>query len=571
MRIPSIAPSGGQDLAPHDVINAQTSLLETLGHVLTIRSKRVIVLVGLAGEQTLDANAGGQLDVHLHNLTQLLCNLSGGLSQRERLSRINVEEDANKDNRQDHVQLLLRKDTLGVLLRLERKVEHPRDKVRVCNVTHVTHDINLLLARERVRLFIQKHLGRCRVERLNRVAPGIIVQQTTHALALLCVQRCVTRQHEATTTLAHEVLEALLPADTVLGLVFQDVLSRLVAHDIDACGCGCRTAEVETIHALQVGENLVVLCGDDHGVVGVDRVTLEVLRECTQEELIEDAAMVDVEVVVNLLVTPVGQVAGMVVNSVVPVTTNKSHSIREDHSGDCILSYALRPKCFRNSFRPAKFHLRPRMMPSISMGFIIRGTLRPPKAPPGCSIAVASASTSSSSLNLPSGPLLKPPKVRSEGSSATVASNALRALIMVCSAALRKVLGADRDTHLLARIKSPSRVNTVQVDNVAHVVDESDVDVQSTRDQSGGLEQLLITLLPRGSSSPSVEMSARLAEATTFVDVGEVSRDVIVETVEHDEDDGNTGRVADETLVSEAIGLELAILECSDRVAVFHG
>jgi hypothetical protein len=44
-----------------------------------------------------------------------------------------------------------------------------------------------------------------------------------------------------------------------------------------------------------------------------------------------------------------------------------------------------------------------------------------------------------------------------------------------------------------------------------------------------------------------------------------------VEAVEHDEKNGYTGGVADETLVSEAIGLELAVLECSDRVAVFLG
>jgi hypothetical protein len=39
-----------------------------------------------------------------------------------------------------------------------------------------------------------------------------------------------------------------------------------------------------------------------------------------------------------------------------------------------------------------------------------------------------------------------------------------------------------------------------------------------------------------------------------------------VEAVEHDEQDAHARRVADQTLVGEGVGLELAVLEGTDRV-----
>ena len=88
-------------------------------------------------------------------------------------------------------------------------------------------------------------------------------------------------------------------------------------------------------------------------------------------------------------------------------------------------SYGLSPKCLRNSFKPATFHLRPCRIPRISTGFMDWGTFLPPNAPAQSSMASAMQFTSSSSLKKPLGPRLKPPKTRSDGSSAVTVSQHL--------------------------------------------------------------------------------------------------------------------------------------------------
>ena len=141
-----------QDLTPDNILRTQARLLQPLRHILTISRQRIIILIRLASEKSLDTNAIRQLDIHLNNTTKFLRNLSRTLSKRETLGRINVKEDADKDDSENHVQLLLGEHTLWILTRLEGQVKHPRDKVRVRNVTHVPYNINLHLPRKSVRL-----------------------------------------------------------------------------------------------------------------------------------------------------------------------------------------------------------------------------------------------------------------------------------------------------------------------------------------------------------------------------------------------------------------------------------
>ena len=53
-------------------------------------------------------------------------------------------------------------------------------------------------------------------------------------------------------------------------------------------------------------------------------------------------------------------------------------------------------------------------------------------------------------------------------------------------------------------------------------------------------------------------------ESTALVDVCEVRGDMIMKAIEHDEKDRNTGWIADETLISETIRLQLTVFEGSD-------
>lgn len=68
--------------------------------------------------------------------------------------------------------------------------------------------------------------------------------------------------------------------------------------------------------STKVLHNVPVLAGDCHGVVGVNRIGLEPVRERSCDQLVEHAALVDVEVISGLVVSPVSQVPGVVVDLV---------------------------------------------------------------------------------------------------------------------------------------------------------------------------------------------------------------------------------------------------------------
>ena len=67
-----------------------------------------------------------------------------------------------------------------------------------------------------------------------------------------------------------------------------------------------------------------------HGIVGVDGIALEVVREGPNEELIEHASLIHVEVIGDLVVAPACQVARVVVRCVETITAGKTDGIRKD-------------------------------------------------------------------------------------------------------------------------------------------------------------------------------------------------------------------------------------------------
>lgn len=64
----------------------------------------------------------------------------------------------------------------------------------------------------------------------------------------------------------------------------------------------------------EISEDLLVLRGDRHGVVGVYRVAFKVVGECAEEQLVADAALFYIEVILDLIVAPIRQVLRMVVD-----------------------------------------------------------------------------------------------------------------------------------------------------------------------------------------------------------------------------------------------------------------
>ena len=86
-----------------------------------------------------------------------------------------------------------------------------------------------------------------------------------------------------------------------------------------------------------------------HRIMRIDRICLEVVREGSQNQFVQNTSslistvflclicardsippLIDVEIVLHLPISPVGQVFGIVVKRVETVTSNEGDSIRQD-------------------------------------------------------------------------------------------------------------------------------------------------------------------------------------------------------------------------------------------------
>ena len=110
------------------------------------------------------------------------------------------------------------------------------------------------------------------------------------------------------------------------------------------------------------------------------------------------------------------------------------------------------------------------------------------------------------------------------------------------------------------------RQTETYVDNVPDVIQQRDVDVQTRGHQAGRLEHVVVVLLPRGSSPLALERRRRRSELAILVDGNEVVGNVVVDTVEHDQEDADSRGHAQNPLVGKAVGLQLAVLEGPNRV-----
>lgn len=109
-------------------------------------------------------------------------------------------------------------------------------------------------------------------------------------------------------------------------------------------------------------------------------------------------------------------------------------------------------------------------------------------------------------------------------------------------------------------------VRGAYIDNVPHIVQKRDVDVQAGGDQPGSLEQVVVVLLPCSSGPFRWQRGRGWCELSVLVDGPEVVTNVVVDAVEHDQQNTDAGGHPEETLVGKTVGFQLSILESPDGV-----
>ena len=68
--------------------------------------------------------------------------------------------------------------------------------------------------------------------------------------------------------------------------------------------------------------------------MGVDGVCFEVMWEGAKAQLVENAALLDGEIILNFAIAPIGQVLWIVVDRIESVATNEGDCVGKDRSRD---------------------------------------------------------------------------------------------------------------------------------------------------------------------------------------------------------------------------------------------
>jgi len=119
---------------------------------------------------------------------------------------------------------------------------------------------------------------------------------------------------------------------------------------------------------------------------------------------------------------------------------------------------------------------------------------------------------------------------------------------------------------VVSSVYNTIRTTSTYIYNVAHVVNQRNVDVQTRGHQAGSLEEVVVVLLSRSLCLLACKPGRWGREPSVFVDGNQVVADVVVEPVEEDQHDTNSGRHAKDSLVSETVWFQLAVLERADGI-----
>jgi hypothetical protein len=172
---------------------------------------------------------------------------------------------------------------------------------------------------------------------LDVFVPLILVDSFCHDFPLLLVAVRVTGHHEAEATLrAQDSYDAIIPSHSVGRVVCENLFHRRIGRHVDSWRHERRLIEIEVVDSAKLRQDLLVFRRNCHGIMDIDRVGLEPGWKCSQKEFVEDATLVDVQVVLDLVVAPVGEISRMVVRRVETITSDQANRVGEHDSTDAI-------------------------------------------------------------------------------------------------------------------------------------------------------------------------------------------------------------------------------------------
>lgn len=271
-------------------------------------------------------------------LTEFLRNSICSLTKSVCLAGVGIEENGSIDNGQGYKHLVVGEDTLGVLLGLQWKGKEPRGEAHRDNVANAVtvspddgsnlagnllfHNVNLLPACEIGRVLREKLQSCLLVELLDVLFP----LRLTQSLAPVILA-----------TLASVEASAVAPDNAEFLLLVENKLDVRVGSQAQTRRLELRPVPRVVRLPTKVLHYNLVLARDGHRVVCVNGIRLEPVGERASGQLIEHTALVDIEVIADLVVTPVGQVTSIVINLFMSISNRftKSQNLpcSDDHHG----------------------------------------------------------------------------------------------------------------------------------------------------------------------------------------------------------------------------------------------
>ena len=150
------------------------------------------------------------------------------------------------------------------------------------------------------------------------------------------MELAVAAEHEVVTSFAHDVSRSFSPKDIELLRAFKHILGAIEGCQVDTLWDVAGPLIIVVVFSFQELHDLTILRRDGHWVMGVDGVVLEMIGKGSQEQLVEDASLLNVEVVLDTLISPVGQGLGMVVDCIESVASDQDDGIGKDCPGNGI-------------------------------------------------------------------------------------------------------------------------------------------------------------------------------------------------------------------------------------------
>ena len=98
---------------------------------------------------------------------------------------------------------------------------------------------------------------------------------------------------------------------------------------------------------------------------------------------------------------------------------------------------------------------------------------------------------------------------------------------------------------------------------------DSDIDIETTDNEPSRLKKIIIIFGPCLLRVFGVQSIRGLVEAAIFVDYCKLLDDIVVESVEHNQDDAASGREAKKPMFRKAIWLQLPIFESANIILIF--